>query len=464
MSYHFVYFICNLLNFSAAVFLCFYAVQDRIEPPLWRVALPSGLAVVAFLAPISTLPFYLQSFLTLFFLVGAFLFYRKTVKLNDSKLLFVLFCVANYCAFVTTTFSAFKPEVNEQRIIANLVTLVLTLPPMTLVLRRLLHPTIIILDDQTWRYLWLLPFFFTVVIVLFNEIMVGVARPLHIFLRFVLAIYTATIYLQILFFLRRAVQRTQDQERAQAAEQFLSLQSEQYQSLLDYIQQVKILNHDMRHQLVVLREQAVNGDHLKSIAYCDALLERLPQLKERLLCENFTVSAVVSYYASLAEAASLSTQIELDVPAQAGLIEDMDLCIVIGNLLENAINACKQLSPEKRRLQMRAQVRQNNLIISIINSCPVFERPFGRPDWSIGLRSVHAVSEKYHGYARFESQQGQFHSSVLLQLQPEWPQPQRVIEITEAETAEMPSPKAPAGEAQAVASSFRNCQSLSDDR
>lgn len=88
----------------------------------------------------------------------------------------------------------------------------------------------------------------------------------------------------------------------------------------------------------------------------------------------------------------------------------MDLCIIFSNLLDNAIHACMNESPENRHFSIFTKVKAQFLIIEETNatsdSSPITP--------GIGLHNVQILAEKYQGTMDFENKNGIFRITVLL--------------------------------------------------
>lgn len=109
------------------------------------------------------------------------------------------------------------------------------------------------------------------------------------------------------------------------------------------------------------------------------------------------------------------------MPQGAG-IAGTDLCIVFGNCLENAIEACERMSSGKKFIRIKSEFRGAMLIILVDNSFEGAVRRDGetflsskRSGSGIGVTSVQAVAKKYNGMAKFEPDKTVFHVSVMLQ-------------------------------------------------
>lgn len=155
--------------------------------------------------------------------------------------------------------------------------------------------------------------------------------------------------------------------------------------------------------------------------YLNALSANIPVDTEERLCENDAVDAVARYYLSMAQKTGLtSVSLALHIPSDTGQVQETDLCIIIGNLLENAVTACR--GREHSFLRMQSRIQYGIMTITMDNSCPlVCKNPDGsfrsrKTGGGSGLASILSAAEKYGGGARFEEREHTFCSSVYLYL------------------------------------------------
>lgn len=141
------------------------------------------------------------------------------------------------------------------------------------------------------------------------------------------------------------------------------------------------------------------------------------------LCDNEVVNAVAYYYYDLAKKQGIQDiSIQLSIPADTGQILASDLCVVVGNLLENAITACAHVPPGQARIQMRSRQRFDILALTLDNSYAAVEPAEGglfrstKPGGGTGLTSIRSIAEKYQGGAEFTVKDGLFCSSIYMRL------------------------------------------------
>lgn len=212
-------------------------------------------------------------------------------------------------------------------------------------------------------------------------------------------------------------------QEMQAASQMLALQQRQYEHIAQTDMQVRMQRHDLRHQLMVIQQLAAQKDTEQLSDYLAGLVEAMPTGTDMKLCENFAVNAIAAHYADAAEEAGIKHSIKLQIPADTGVLQDIDLCVVVGNILENAVEACKRMRDGVRYVSMQGRLKAQVLMITCENSFEGELVEHGevllsnkREGEGMGMHSVMAVARKYGGIARFEPGEGVFLTSVYVHM------------------------------------------------
>ena len=119
------------------------------------------------------------------------------------------------------------------------------------------------------------------------------------------------------------------------------MQKEHYRRITETALQEKQQRHDFRHHIAALRGLLEKGETHAAAAYLDALAAPSTVDNRPAVCRNETVNAVALYYLDMASRFGIADcSIRLEIPEDTGSVPAHVLCIVIGNLLENAVTAC----------------------------------------------------------------------------------------------------------------------------
>lgn len=195
-------------------------------------------------------------------------------------------------------------------------------------------------------------------------------------------------------------------------ERQLNLQAQGYEQLTENIERMRAARHDLRHHLSVMAAYVEKGDREGLADYLADYRKSLPDEAEPPVCENYAVDVVVRHYLAQAAQAGAKLDVKLALPMNAG-VPDADLCIVFGNLFENAANALARQAEGEKFLTARCACEGGRLVLTLDNSTgPTPPGPGG-----VGQASVRAVAERYAGAARFAWSEGVYQSSVLLGIQ-----------------------------------------------
>ena len=135
------------------------------------------------------------------------------------------------------------------------------------------------------------------------------------------------------------------------------------------------------------------------------------------------VNAVISYYAALAHSDQIRMEVSVRIPAVNPHISDAHLCVILGNLLENAEEACRRMTEGEQWVRLRTKVHGELLFISMDNSCGGTVQPQDgrylsskRSGEGIGLRSVRSLAKAHGGSAEFSSGDNWFRSEICVRL------------------------------------------------
>ena len=274
---------------------------------------------------------------------------------------------------------------------------------------------------QTWYVFWVLPLVF----IALNLFMIPkYADTLYTgrVLQGYFVISITLLFLMLFFnaiFLLMAISINRN-VRLQQENQLLSMQQQRYESLKAAIEEARQARHDLRHQLCQLAALAEEGNLEKIKAYLSGAVSRIPSL-ELHFCENRAADGVVGYYCALAKREQIPFSVQLDLP-ECLPVDEINLCLVLSNLLENALEASLRTAPARRRIKLTAYLHGNSLaLIQVENTYDGVIREKGgvfqsskRKGEGVGLQSVRHIAEKSGGVSTVTYQDGLFCAKVML--------------------------------------------------
>ena len=137
------------------------------------------------------------------------------------------------------------------------------------------------------------------------------------------------------------------------------------------------------------------------------------------------IDGLVNYKASYIRALHIDFSAEIRIPADIEIQEE-NLCIILGNLLDNAVEGTEKVTESQRRICMEIMYKRGNLLILIENTCREEELRFWGDSFlttkkggnhGIGLSSVEQAAEELHGSLEVHAEKGIFCASVILPVE-----------------------------------------------
>ncbi len=381
----------------------------------------------------------LRYHLAIFTLLSGLFFLYTNVRAQFCKLLLSLFLCKCYLDFLfiftlllrRVFFNiGFLVEPITSSIFTILFLSLLILPTIIYYMQNLLRP---LLQEQQnagyWSRLWLIPalfyFFFALLTITsnihssLNNTMLP-ERTTSYIIWFLGTFMSCGILMQLLL---KDGRSTLLKERLRLSNLHLLMQRKEYQRLQELIETTRRQRHDMRQQLKVIQGLAKQGADQSILDYVNKFLQISRLENGTTLCENYAVNALMQYYVAQCRAEHIVANITLNLPYQLPLPE-ADVAAILGNLVENALDACKSQQQGHRFLnvkadlisgQMLALTVRNSYDTEIIRSGELFissKRPNHQE--GIGITSVRSIAANYQGVTKFTYAHHIFQASVLL--------------------------------------------------
>lgn len=364
--------------------------------------------------------------------------YTAVVKGTPSKLVFIAFLVKSYADFIVNmakflevsylTYGLHKVYVQTSySFYFNLfqcVILMVTYPLVWIFFRKKISK-VMQTHNKAWRYLWIIPMVYYIISLSFGAMNAKlIAQWQFLVFNTVAFLGFYLIYYVVIEMLEQSQKNMILTESNEIIKQQLLFQSEYYKKFGECIEETRKGEHDLRHHLNTVLGLIQQQNDNKAERYIFELLGNRLSISDVLYCGNDAVNAILSYYANICKSEAIDLFIETMVPGDLE-IDETDLCVVFGNVLENALEACRCIISGDKIIKLSSQFIGNKLYISVDNRYAgevhikngVFLSNKRTEASGIGIISVTAIAKKYDGEARFEAGDQEFRVSVVLSNQ-----------------------------------------------
>lgn len=281
------------------------------------------------------------------------------------------------------------------------------------------------LDFSIWHVMWIIPvcnnFLFNL---LFSPNISNYnispddsfyyAPPIWVILTF--ATYAITLQMAII-----TSENVTLSEKYHISETLLLSQQKQTEILQKQIEQTSRTRHDLRHHLLIIETHIINKDWDALETYVKTYRTSIPE-PSNIYCKNTTINSLIGYYKEMAEQSK--TKLDVSVSLSDVLtLPSTDLCSVLANLLENAVDACSRMKSENRFIDLKISSQSDSVLAIVIENSyedeikrfnDTFISSKNKNRKGIGISSIRNIVEQYNGIAKFEYQDHVFKASLLM--------------------------------------------------
>lgn len=197
-----------------------------------------------------------------------------------------------------------------------------------------------------------------------------------------------------------------------------------YAEVDNMYRQIRGWRHDYRNHIQTMKAYASVGD-LESIRhYLDELDTDLNTVDTVIKTGNPVADAILNSKISLAKSRDIQVIADVFIPMKLSFSE-LDLCCIIGNLFDNAIEASQKLPPDQRLIRIYMDMKNTQLYISFTNFTAgekltklggLFRSTKGN-EHGLGLVRIDSIIERLGGYFSCNSESGAFTTEILLPQQ-----------------------------------------------
>lgn len=223
---------------------------------------------------------------------------------------------------------------------------------------------------------------------------------------------------------RAMLEKQSLEQKNHMLDELLRQQMEHYKSLNEMHKTVRGMRHDMKNHCFALNELLKQGDIPKAQEYLSQMFSQIPVSQDSIYnIGNPVFDALLTDKIGKAKNLGIAVHVQLAMGERELDVANLDWCIILGNALDNAIEACQCLGEEEKQIWIFAWVRKDMFHFSVKNTALA---PKPREDGlyetskndagehGIGLGNVQAAAERYDGVMQTMFEHGVFTLSVML--------------------------------------------------
>lgn len=202
----------------------------------------------------------------------------------------------------------------------------------------------------------------------------------------------------------------------------VELQRQNYSFLNESLNQIYALKHDERHHKNAIESMIRDQNYKEALEYIEQYNSNEMSTTIPALCKNFAADSIIKHYMGIAIRKNIDFKTDLIIPENIG-INSLDLCIVLGNSLENAIEACDRLTDSQDKyIKLTSKIVGTHIIFQITNNYygdivttnNIIKSSKGELSHGIGLTNIRRTANKYSGNLEINYSDNIFEITIIM--------------------------------------------------
>ncbi|MGG5330698.1 hypothetical protein IGI46_001828 [Enterococcus sp. AZ163] len=225
------------------------------------------------------------------------------------------------------------------------------------------------------------------------------------------------ILLIMYYFSFKVIEKVHEQNyQHQLNEKKLVLENQYYQKVEQHQEEVRMLKHDMKNQLLGIQAYYQEQQYEKLEELLATLVQKSENYEKTFFTSNKLVNLIVADKIGLAKEKGIDYSVEIVIPSELA-IADNDLINVLSNILDNAIEACGYCE-DGAFIFLEVFLKRHCLFVQCKNSTDGLHHSLdtrkNSGNHGLGLKSMRAVADNYNGELTYKWEDKQFSIEVLL--------------------------------------------------
>lgn len=214
-----------------------------------------------------------------------------------------------------------------------------------------------------------------------------------------------------LYLFEQMAKQSEEIGRQRQYEQQIKSQAKHFDEILQSQKEIRKIRHDIKNHIIALRGFCADNDINGALNYLDDACSMLSKTNASVKTGNVAFDAIMNTKKATAENKNIDFKTKLMLPAGFG-IDPVDICMIFGNALDNAIEACDKT--EKKKISVSAIYDKNSLTCKITNTA-IYEKNSGFKttkkdpfNHGFGIENIKTALKKYNSVPEFRYENGIF--------------------------------------------------------
>ncbi|MEK4349043.1 ATP-binding protein [Paenibacillus sp. FSL P4-0184] len=262
-------------------------------------------------------------------------------------------------------------------------------------------------------------FFSVIPIVSINQLNILTYKDAYSFISVIVLLF---LNVMIFYVFDNIIDKFQFMHENAQLQQQMDHQDANYEKVVHSFKSIKRIIHDTNQQFLYIEECIERNELAAAREHIKTTLNKVEGAYQRVNTGNLVIDALVTNTLNIGQANGIRIDTKLSLCSQKVHIDRYDLCVVIGNMLDNAIEASKKLKiAEDRYILIKIHSTESTLLIHIMNhmenEVAHLNSQKSNPEFhGIGLTNIARICDKYGGHMTIETKHKIFNNMALIPL------------------------------------------------
>ncbi len=265
---------------------------------------------------------------------------------------------------------------------------------------------------KTWYSISVVSFLFLIIFAIFMIVFYSGCGSIKVYLS--LFIVSVLLYASVMSVIFGTIRSMIDEGNAELTRQNIVYLQNQLESAKENELYNKTVRHDIRHHNNNVAAMLKSGDIKGALKYIEEYNLSLDSFKQTEFCPHVTVNAILNSFYSKATSDGIKVSVSADTKPDIG-VSDTDLVAILSNILENAVNGCKESEKEKE-ISVNIKTVSDKTVIVCSNPCRdgLEVENLMIKQKGIGISSILFSARKYNGDISYRLDSGKLTVCVIL--------------------------------------------------
>lgn len=212
--------------------------------------------------------------------------------------------------------------------------------------------------------------------------------------------------------LNKIILSTEFKNQYQQMEQQILFQKEKYRQLSAAYGETRSIVHDVKKHYFAIQEFIHHQKYEQLLGYTSSAINTLESTYASINTGNLVIDSFVSNYQNMALQEHIHFETVIQIDPNKIPLNDYDLCVILGNMLDNCLNACRNNSSADNHIHLQITMdQQDSLLIHTVNSYQNVSPTVSNTERNtelyhgFGLKNIKRIADTYHGMCYIKAEQ-----------------------------------------------------------